>query len=115
MTELSEYVVNDERRDAIGKETSITFNNDSKRIRVFSAQRTVAQSLCEHSHVNVNEVCVVRDETEYHIPPEEHEGENIVGVFADAPLGLLKIRSNPRSQNVPSGVVSPQDEVNFDL
>lgn len=114
MSEVEDCFTNDTNIDPMERESNISFNAKSHTMRIFATQRSVMESLWSHTYCDVDRFSVVRDERYTTIQPTEHDGEDIVGLWADAPLGLLKVRSSPRSQNTPSGVVSDQNEISFD-
>ena len=108
---VAECFISDTDISPIERETNFSFNAKDHTMRIFASQRTVMKSLWSHTYVDVDRLSVLEDGLYTTITPEDHDGQKIVGLWADAPLGLLKVGKSPRSQNTPSSVVSDQEEV----
>ena len=109
-----ECIRSDPKLHPAEKETNITFANDTNTMRIFSANRTMVKDLWQHTDVTIDTLSVRIDGAYRTIAPGQHGGEDIVGIHATAPIGLLKLMASPRSRDVPSGIVSDQNDVSID-
>ena len=107
MADLAERVENDTDRQIVEKETTISAHGNEDVLHVFAAKKTVVKSLLKHNHFDLdwaeggNE-----DYTSRYDADEIHEADAIYAVSGTMPLGVLTVKSKPRSQNNISSVVN---------
>jgi len=109
--ELTEKVESDPNLNAAEKETSINILGDEKKMNVFSAKRTVVKSLLDHGHFEVTWLAVSNDDESIERVSsldDATEYDAIYSVSGEMPLGLLTIKSKPRSNNNISSVVNSE-------
>ena len=92
--------------EPLSREGVVTYNSKEAHIRLFAAHKTIMKSLWLHPYVEIDRFSVVDEGTHDTIQPSEHQGEDIVGVWADAPIGLFSINKEPRENNNLSGIIS---------
>ena len=92
--------------EPLSRETTVSLNPVEEEMRLFAAERTIMKSLWKHPHVSVDRFSVVEEGTYTTIQPQAHQGEDIVGVWCDAPIGLLNINLEPRDNNNLSNIIS---------
>lgn len=113
-SDITDCIVSDPNAVPAEKETTINFSNDGCKMRIFSANRSIMKDMTQHTDIQIDSLSCYHNERYETLSPTEHDGEDVVGIRATAPIGLLKLGSSPRSRDVPSQVVSNQQEVNFE-
>lgn len=104
--EIVDCFMTDTDIEPLSRESNISLNSKEDHIRFHAAQRTLMKSLWQHPHIEIDRFSIVDEGTHYTIQPQEHEGEDIVGVWADAPIGLLGVNKEPRENNNLSNIIS---------
>lgn len=93
--------------NAAEKETGITMYGDDRRMKIFSSKATVVKSLLQHDHFEAEwfggskDDCYQRKESGH-----EEDLDEIYSICGTAPIGMLTIKSKPRSDNYQSGIVN---------
>ena len=109
MTEESiiEKVGSDPSLNAAEKETSISMFGDEKKFKIFSAKSTIVKSLLQHDHFEAEWVAGVKDD-EY-VTADRSDADTLDEIYSisgTCPVGLLTVKSKPRSTNHQSGIVN---------
>ena len=92
--------------EPLSRESNISLNSKEEQMRFFAAQKTLMKSLWQHPHIEIDRFSVIDEGTYTTIQPQAHQGEDIVGVWANAPIGLLGIGLEPRDNNNLSNIIS---------
>jgi hypothetical protein len=93
--------------NAAEKETGITMYGDDRRMKIFSSKATVVKSLLQHDHFEAEwfggskNDCYQRRESGH-----EEDLDAIYSICGTAPIGMLTVKSKPRSNNHQSSIVN---------
>jgi hypothetical protein len=106
----SEYVMSDPNLSAVERETSIWFHGKTDELEIYSADLTMMRRLLQNpafrpTCYTVHETPKIRT-----VSADEWDGSPIVGVRGTAPIGALKIKGSPRSNNNVAGIVGKGDD-----
>lgn len=111
MTEdnLTERVTSDPALNAAEKETTIAMCGDEKEFQIFSAKATVVKSLLKHDHFDADWVGGEKDAC-YQKREDGHADDldAIYSISGTLPVGVLTVKSSPRSNNHQSSIVNSE-------
>ena len=89
------------------KETVIRFARDEDRAAVYTAEAGLGRRLLKHPHAEVEGVTVADGSARPEVPVEDLDGdEDVVGVRATAPVGLLQVKGSPRRSGGHADIVT---------
>lgn len=88
------------------RETSILFSGDDDEARVESRQLSVTRRLLNYPHFDPDTLHILVDGNIKNIDPDEYDGEEIIGVRGNTPIGALKLGSDVRTSGGYADVVS---------
>lgn len=89
------------------KETTIRFAKDRDVAQLFTAENGLMRRTISHPHADVQHVIVLdADDSREKLSPEDYAGGTVVGVTAGIPVGVLQVKSGPRSTTHHAEVVS---------
>lgn len=105
--DLIENVQSNPNINAAEKETTMTMYGDEKELSIFSAKATVVKSLIRNDHFEPEWVGG-DDGSGYTTvePSQAHTLNAIYSISGTAPVGLLTVKSKPRSNNNQSSIVN---------
>jgi spore germination protein GerM len=105
--EVVELVTSNPKLNSIEKETSINICGDSKQLRIFSAKATIVKSLLRNDHFEAEWIQGQKDGSLTKVERDQAATlDAIHSISGTAPVGLLTVKSKPRSQNNQSGIVN---------
>jgi len=103
----TDKVTSDPMLNATEKETAITILGDGKQMNIFSAKATVVKSLLKHNHFEAEWVGGKKDGSYQRVDGgDEATLDAIYSISGTAPVGLLTVKSKPRSNNHQSSIVN---------
>lgn len=105
--DLIEKVTSDPDLNAAEKETSITMYGDGKNAQIFSAKATIVKSLLQHDHFEADWIGGEKDGVDE--KREEDHADDLDEIYSTSgtvPIGILTVKSKPRSNNNQSSIVN---------
>lgn len=110
-TDLVQRVDRDPELNGDEKETTITMYGQDKRFGVFSAKPTIVKSLLKHDHFDLDWARLITEDGDERVTDREtlrdRDGD-IVAVSGAMPVGVLTVKSAPRTNNHQSSIVSTE-------
>lgn len=114
-SELVEKVDRDPALSGDEKETAITMYGQDKEFSIYTAKPTVMKSLLKHDHFNLNWARVILEGSDGREPDRVEEraalhemAGDIVALKGEMPVGLLTVKSKPRTNNHQSSIVNSE-------
>lgn len=104
--ELREAVREDARLTPAEKETTLRFGKDEDVVHVFTAERGLTRRLISHAHAENVRLVVDDGDGRPARRVGEWDGEPIVGVNLELPIGALLVKREPRKSNQHAPVVA---------
>lgn len=93
------------------KETTITMYGSDSQFDIYSAKPTIIKSLLKHDHFELKEARVIGSDDTHRVNElnelEETRGD-IVAVKGKMPIGVLSVKSKPRTNNHQSSIVTSE-------
>lgn len=104
---IIEQVQSDPALAAAERQTTINFGKPDDRASVFTEEPALIRRLLRNPYAEVTEIRVLRDdESVRYIHPEDYDGEPVVALDGYIPISVLTIKSEPRTHEHHSQVVS---------
>lgn len=91
--ELIDSVVGDPKRIPYQKETVLRFNREENKINLHTFDPTLVKGLIKHPNFEAEQF-------------NKDDDGNIVGIMGKLPIGVLKIKREPRKRDYPSTIIS---------
>lgn len=101
------FVADDPELTPAEKETVVRFSRDEDRAAIYTAEAGLGRRLLKHPHADTEGVTVADGSSRREVPVEDLDGdEEVVGVRAAAPVGLLQIKGSPRRSGGHADIVT---------
>jgi hypothetical protein len=111
-TDLVERVNRDPALNGDEKETTITMYGQDKHFQIFSAKPTVVKSLLKHNHFELRWARLMEEDNSVQRITERETLEkaegDIVAISGEMPVGVLTVKSAPRTNNHQSSIISTE-------
>jgi len=88
------------------KETTLRLGKREEFATVFTVETGIARRLLAHPHVPIRGLTVAEGDARRDVRPEDYTGGPIVGVRVRVPVGVLSVRSSPRSSTQHARIVT---------
>jgi len=106
-TSLIDAVAEDRRLTPDKKETVLRFTKPEERVCIYTEEGGLMRRLLQHPEFQVERLRVVTEESwGDRIDPDDFNGGSITGIDGWGPIGLLSLKTSPRTTSQHAAIVS---------